>query len=219
MASEQAQPKDDAAPNKDNKNTDFERAKIEAALKVIPSDSYQIWFEVGAALFNAMGDEGFALFDRWSAKSPKYNQSECRKQWQHCGEVEKFTVATIFHHANATNPNWRQEFEAKHGKPLILTSREFVAGFVPPDYLIDGILQRGFLYSMTAPTNTGKTAIALRLAAHISIGSSLGEREVLQGKVLYFAGENPDEIRTRWMKLTEEMKIDPNSADVFFVAG
>jgi len=44
---------------------------------------------------------------------------------------------------------------------LTLSSAEFVAGFVPPDYLIVGWLQRRFVYSLTAATGDGKTAIAL----------------------------------------------------------
>src|SRR5262245_45675118 len=36
-------------------------------------------------------------------------------------------------------------------------SSRFVADFVPPDYLIDGLLQRRFCYSLTAPTGAGKT--------------------------------------------------------------
>jgi hypothetical protein len=41
---------------------------------------------------------------------------------------------------------------ADDDRPLIVSSAGFLAGFVPPDYLIDGILQRRFCYSMTAPT-------------------------------------------------------------------
>ena len=33
--------------------------------------------------------------------------------------------------------------------PRILSSKEFVAGFVPPDYLVHGLIQEGFLYSLT----------------------------------------------------------------------
>jgi hypothetical protein len=46
---------------------------------------------------------------------------------------------------------------------LIQSSVEFTRNFVPPDYLIDGILQRRFCYSLTAKTGTGKTAIMLRV--------------------------------------------------------
>jgi hypothetical protein len=53
---------------------------------------------------------------------------------------------------------------------LIQSSAEFVAGFRPPDYLVDGIIQRRFLYSMTAPPGAGKTCIALRIAMHAALG-------------------------------------------------
>jgi hypothetical protein len=106
---------------------------------------------------------------------------------------------------------------------LIISSSEFVANFVPPDYLIEGLLQRRFLYSMTAQTNSGKTTVALALTAHIAQGLPLGhgtdEREIEQGKVLFFAGENPDDVRMRWIKLCEERKIDPETDQVFWVAG
>ncbi len=56
-------------------------------------------------------------------------------------------------------------------KPLIVSSANFLAGFVPPDYLWDGILQRRFIYSMTGPTGCGKTAVALTIAAHVAMGA------------------------------------------------
>src|SRR6185436_9059170 len=54
--------------------------------------------------------------------------------------------------------------------PFILTSAEFLAGFTPPAYLIDGIIQRGYLYSLTARTHHGKTAVALYMAQAIARG-------------------------------------------------
>lgn len=107
-------------------------------------------------------------------------------------------------------------YEREDG-PLIQTSAEFVAGFVPPDYLIDGLIQRRFIYSMTAPTSAGKTSIVLRLALHVGLGMKLREREVEQGKVLYLAGENPDDVRMRWIKLCEELGKDPKDMPVYFL--
>jgi AAA domain len=101
--------------------------------------------------------------------------------------------------------------------PLIQTSAEFVANFVPPDYLIDGLIQRRFIYSMTAPTNAGKTSIVLRLALHVGLGMKLGDREIEQGKVLYLAGENPDDVRMRWIKLCEELGKEPKDIPVYFL--
>jgi hypothetical protein len=36
--------------------------------------------------------------------------------------------------------------------PVFVASGEFVAGFVPPEYLLEGIVQRRFVYSMTGMT-------------------------------------------------------------------
>jgi KaiC/GvpD/RAD55 family RecA-like ATPase len=105
-------------------------------------------------------------------------------------------------------------------KPLIQTSAQFVADFVPPDYLIDGLMQKSFLYSLTGPTGSGKTTVALRLASHVAYGLLLANRAVEQGKVLFFAGENPDDVRMRWVKLAEEMQIDQNTTyRIFWCTG
>ena len=82
---------------------------------------------------------------------------------------------------------------------LILSGREFVAGFIPPDYHVDGVLQKRFIYSLTAPTGAGKTAILMLLAVNTAMGKPIGDHHVERGRVLYLAGENPDDIRMRWM--------------------
>ena len=100
------------------------------------------------------------------------------------------------------------------------TSTEFVAGFVPPDYLIEGLLQRRFLYSLTASTGSGKTAQALLLTAHVALGQNLGGREVAKGSVLYFAGENPDDIRMRWFAQAQQFGLTPEDFNnIYFVPG
>lgn len=103
--------------------------------------------------------------------------------------------------------------------PLIRSSAEFTRGFVPPDYLIDGLVQRRFCYSLTAKTGTGKTAIMLRIAAHVALGRPIGDRFLEKGRVLYFAGENPDDIRMRWIGLAQEMAFNDEEIDVHFIPG
>ena len=103
---------------------------------------------------------------------------------------------------------------------LTLSSAEFVAGFVPPDYLIVGWLQRRFVYSLTAATGDGKTAIALLISLAVSQSSKLGKLEVKRGRVLYFAGENPDDVCMRWMATTQQVGLAPEDIDnVHFVPG
>jgi hypothetical protein len=113
-----------------------------------------------------------------------------------------------------------QRHEAESKLPRLLqSSADFVAGFVPPDYLLDGILQRRFCYSMTAPTGAGKTAISLRLSAHTALGRPIGEHGIEQGRVLYMAGENPDDVRMRWLAMAEAMSFDPATIPVHFLPG
>lgn len=102
---------------------------------------------------------------------------------------------------------------------LVQSSSEFIEGFVPPDYLIDGLLQRRYLYSITAQTGSGKTAICLLLSAHVAQGLPLGNNETAKGRVLYFAGENPDDIRMRWTAMVQQLGIDLTKTEVYFVPG
>lgn len=105
-------------------------------------------------------------------------------------------------------------------EPLIKSSSAFIRGFIPPDYLIDGILQRRFIYSLTAPTGGGKTAIALYLSAAVG-GADIGlpGHQIEKGRALYLAGENPDDIRMRWVTMADSFSFDPETVNVSFIPG
>ncbi|UGX92433.1 helicase RepA family protein [Bradyrhizobium barranii subsp. barranii] len=103
--------------------------------------------------------------------------------------------------------------------PGIQSSAQFIRGFQPPDYHIDGVSQKGYLYSTTAMTGTGKTAVLLLIAAPTMLGRPLGDREVEKGRVVYFASENPDDVRMRWIAMAHLLDFDPDCVDVHFIAG
>ena len=118
--------------------------------------------------------------------------------------------------ANANN--------GSHPKPIppgprILSSREFVAGFIPPDYLVQGLLQEGFLYSLTGATGSGKTSITLRLAASVALGAAFAGRETKKSRVLYLAAENPEDVRMRWIALAQHMDFLAEDIEVYFIEG
>jgi hypothetical protein len=58
-----------------------ERARIEAALAIIPADDRADWLKVGQALKAELGDEGRALWDSWSQSSPKFDVPGQNKAW------------------------------------------------------------------------------------------------------------------------------------------
>jgi hypothetical protein len=100
---------------------------------------------------------------------------------------------------------------------IIQSSADFIAGFVPPDYVVDGIFQRRYFYSLTAATGVGKTSIAMRVSAHVHLGRKLAGVDVFSGTVIYLCGENPDDVRMRWLGMTQTMGFDPSNSNVHFV--
>ncbi|RRD24718.1 AAA family ATPase [Brucellaceae bacterium VT-16-1752] len=107
----------------------------------------------------------------------------------------------------------------KPAGPELVHSGDFVRGFVPPDYLLDGIMQTGFLYSLTGQTGSGKTAVALLLAACVATGASFSGKETRRGRVFYFAGENPDDVTMRWIGLLHVLGLNADDLDVHFIRG
>ena len=104
--------------------------------------------------------------------------------------------------------------------PLTLQgSAAFCAAREPADYLVDGSLRCGWLYTLTAPTGHGKSAVALALTYAVASGLLFGSRETKQGSVLFLAGENHDDIRERWIALCEFHCVEPSELPVTFQPG
>lgn len=103
--------------------------------------------------------------------------------------------------------------------PGVVSSGEFVADFTPPDYHIDGVAQAAFLYSLTGMTGAGKTAVLLLITYCTALGKRLGDKDVRKGRVIYSAGENPVDVRMRWLAMAHELNFDPADIDVHFIAG
>jgi putative DNA primase/helicase len=76
------------------------RDSVEAALqRISPDCSQDVWWRVGAAVYSALGDDGFDLFDEWSAQSvTKYpGRRQCWRLW---GHWRRYTVQS----GNGTRP-------------------------------------------------------------------------------------------------------------------
>src|SRR5262249_11092286 len=99
------------------------------------------------------------------------------------------------------------------GGRIIRTLTKFFADFVPPDYLIEGLLQHHYFYTLTGMTGAGKTAIALLIAILVAMGRKLGSREVERGRVVYLALENPTDVRMRLIGMAVKVGFDPQEID------
>ena len=90
---------------------------------------------------------------------------------------------------------------------------------MPQDYLIDGVLQRRYCYSLTAPTGTGKTSLLLYIISRVAQGLPVGACGTECGAICFLAGENPDDVRSRWMALAEQTGFDIETIPVYFIEG
>ena len=99
--------------------------------------------------------------------------------------------------------------EAAARSPLVaISASEFASRVVAPDYVWDGIFQRGYLYALTGHSGSGKTAVALAITCAIALGLSYAGHDTARGRVLYVAGENPDDVRVRLVALCESWGVD-----------
>lgn len=74
------------------------------ALSFVSRDDYQTWVEIGMAIKERFGESGFAVWDSWSARSPKYQASQMRRKWNSFAKAG-ITIASLFYYAKMEG--WR----------------------------------------------------------------------------------------------------------------
>ncbi len=116
-------------------------------------------------------------------------------------------------------PNGHANEPEQPTPPRILSAADFMAGFEPPDYVVDGIIQRGRLYCLTSPTGHGKTAVALYLGCMVAAGRDIGGIDVTQGAVVFLAGENPDDLRCRLYAACQAYILDAAKLPLYVLPG
>jgi len=129
--------------------------------------------------------------------------------------VDEFTTP-VEPSQDKTNGAHDPKSKTRQPLPRLKTAKEFVADFTPPDYLIDGVLQRGYFYTLTAKTGHGKTAVGLLAGVCTAAGIKLAEHECRQGTVAFFAGENADDVRARLIATLDHLGLDIDKVPIHF---
>ena len=82
-------------------------------------------------------------------------------------------------------------------QPRFRTLKQFCAEYEPLAEVVAGVIMSGSLYTMTATTGTGKTALLVTTALAGATGRDLLGRSVKQGRYAICTAENPDGVRMR----------------------
>lgn len=90
--------------------------EIKEALAVIPADDHSVWVAMGQALCK-LGEEGWRLWSQWSAKSPKYEETEAARRWASF-TGDRTGYKAIFAEADRHNRAWRRTAATPARDPL-----------------------------------------------------------------------------------------------------
>jgi hypothetical protein len=210
----------------------FSEEQIEGYLKALPEDlSYDEWVKVGMAVHHETYGEGFALWDEWSATSPKYTDSAYSlARWESFGvnnSAEYTTMGTVLQmlRQNGVETGLEvadvSEFEflpsPKGGKFRITEDDEFASQEVSVQWLIKGFLLKAELGMLFGESGAGKSFATLDMCAAICRGVDFwnGHR-VKKGRVLYVVAEGVSGFRQRLRAYCHQHAIPKIGMDVIY---
>jgi hypothetical protein len=208
------------------------RKQLSELLAVLPDDlPYESstgpsWLGVGMALHHETGGDadGFALWDEWSAQSPKYSSSEYGLfKWDSFGKDGRVmtTARSLIKWAGALGakvdlgPGSAEDFQEEaqvegDTKPLRflpVPAAEFADG-EPPGWIIKAVLPKGELVVLFGESGSGKSFVALDLCMSIARGEPWREHRTKQGQVVYIAAEGGGGFRKRLKAYAAHHEID-----------
>jgi len=165
-------------------------------MKLPPVGSKPKGWDIADAVMDGLKGKELAEFVRVNARSavPRLTTEQ----------AEQVAMASL----SRGTPAKPEAQNKRSNTPLLVDVTEWLDQSTPMEWVIDGLIQRGCLYAMTAITNHGKTAVGLLMAMCVAAGKRFAEREILPGKVMILCGENPDGFRTRMVATMQHLGID-----------
>jgi AAA domain/Primase C terminal 2 (PriCT-2) len=223
----------DSPSNSDTPPLGLTTAQIDQALEVLPSDlDYDTWVQVGMALHHETGGTGFETWDAWSSKSSKYTTREYGvERWNSFGKGSSkvVTARSLVRLANEHGAHLdlsmasadefdaiadeASEFptgEAAPPKPPRFTPIS-VAEFAnrpPPSWIIKGVLPKAELVVLYGESGSGKSFLALQMAAAIARGVPWRGLKTRPGRVVYIAAEGAGGFRNRCVAYAQAEGIE-----------
>jgi hypothetical protein len=168
---------------------------IKSALNVLPNDlSYDEWLQIGMAIHHESegSEEGFIIWDSWSANSPKYSSEDYgRYKWESFGcntSSRPVTVRSLLKKANSMGASiaipdeviTKDDFEpildiTERDNPTelksffnIRTAADFMANVKPISWLIKGFLPKATLGVLYGESGSGKSFVAMDICAALA---------------------------------------------------
>lgn len=146
--------------------------EVREALSYLDYDDRESWVRAALMLKTSFGEDGFAMWDDWSAQYAKYDPKAARSVWK-SGKAGKLTVGSLIHEAKQRG--WqpgarrvetdadRAERERRRIAREALLQQEAAEQARYHDLVADHCAQ---LWELLAPTGSSKYLGAKRVMAH-----------------------------------------------------
>lgn len=191
--------------------------QVKRAIVELDADlDFEQWLRVGMALHHELGPEGFQVWDEWSSRGAKYKGSDnLMTHWRTFGRgrgepVTMRSIGKMLGRPLDAGPASPEEFEAvaeqadpepgaqadKPNRFAVIPAAEFTAR-PSPSWIVKGVLPRAELVVLFGESGSGKSFIALDIAAAIDRGLPWRGRRVRQGRVVYICAEGAGGFRNR----------------------
>ena len=99
----------------------------------------------------------------------------------------------------------------------LIPGGEFAKQLIEIDFVIEEIIQRGYIYALTGLSNAGKTAVALAMSVSIALEQPFAGHYTTKGRVLFLAGENPQNVQMRLRAMLEQNELDETVLDKILI--
>jgi hypothetical protein len=107
----------------------------------------------------------------------------------------------------------------REGIPGAMSLAVFLKTAKQPEFLVEPLLQRGYLYTLTAPTFHGKTTVLLLLAVCVALRRQFAGLHTQGGRVVLFAGENTNDTAEKLRALCDFLRVDPEHVPLTIIPG
>lgn len=185
-----------------------------------PDMGFEHWLRVGMALHHELGPQGLDVWDQWSSRGSKYRGTDnLLTHWRTFGRgrggtpVTMRSVGKLLGQPLDAGPASAEEFDALADAPEPETSDPGAQADKPnrfevipaaeftsrpaPSWIVKGVLPRAELVVLFGESGSGKSFIALDIAAAIDRGMPWRGRRVRQGRVVYICAEGAGGFRNR----------------------
>lgn len=188
----------------------LQRITREILPNISPDITNDEWVKVGMCLHHqgSGGSEWLQAFDEWSSSGQSYEEDVCSIRWEsfYRDSGTKVGIGTLLFMAGQSRSSVATDDEFEYFTPpsdevnteryKLVPAHEFAEG-VAPSWLVKGLIPKAELVVMFGASGSGKSFMALDIAASIATGTPWRSLRVKKGRVVYIAAEGAGGFRNR----------------------